>query len=146
MRYHGRRKAFLGFLTRLDPALTVVLGGAAFTTIVAGNPEYRTWAAGAALFAAVISALNLAFGLGDRTRLHEDLFRSWGMLRADLAELPDGDEGKLRRLEAKRAQIDAESPWQLLALSVLCENEEKRMRREGELIVWIGFKDSWQTG
>ncbi len=130
MRYHGRRKAFLDALSRLDPAATILLGGTAFATVFAGHANI---AAAAGLTAAILSALNLAFGLSDRARLHEDIFRKWGELRAELAAIPHDDDTILRQLEVKRAKIDAESPWQLLALSVICENEEKKMRRDGEL-------------
>lgn len=136
MRYHGRRKAFLDFLARLDPALSVVLGGTAFATVISGHPKA---AAAAGLAVALISALDLAFGLSDRARLHEALFRRWGTIRAELAVINEEDEAALRKLEVERARVDAESPWQLLALSVLCENEEKEMRRTGPLyrVGWL---------
>lgn len=136
LRYHGRRQGFLDFLSRLDPALSVILGGAAFATVVAGYPKI---AAVAALGVALTSALNLAFGLSDRARLHESLFRRWGSIRAELALLADDDDQALRQLEVKRAELDAESPWQLLALSAMCENEEKVMRRSGPLyrVGWL---------
>jgi len=130
MRYHCRRKAFLDILARLDPALSVVLGGTAFATVITGHPDI---AASAGLAVAVISALNLAFNLSDRARLHEDLFREWGGILADLAVIADGDDTALRKLEAQRARLDARSPWQLLALSAICENEEKIVRRSGAL-------------
>lgn len=136
MRYHGRRQAFLDFLSRLDPALSVILGGAAFATVVAGLPHL---AAAAGLAVALTSALNLAFGLSDRARLHESLFRRWGLIRAELAQIMEEDDAALRALEIKRAQLDAESPWQLLALSVMCENEEKLVRRHGSIhrVGWL---------
>lgn len=136
LRYHGRRKAFLDGLSRLDPTLSVILGGTAFATVVAG---YSKVAAGAALAVAGVSAINLAFGLTDRARLHEALFRRWGELRAKLVMLSEEDDAALRSLEVERAQIDAESPWQLRALSVLCENEEKEVRRTGPIyrVGWI---------
>ncbi len=136
MRYHGRRKMFLDNLSRLDPALSIILGGAAFGTIVTGHAHL---AAVASLLVAATSGLNLAFGLSDRARLHEDLFRRWGKVRAELAALPDGDDAALRVLEVERAVIDAESPWQLEALSVICENEEKAVRRDKTLfhVGWL---------
>ena len=36
-------------------------------------------------------------------------------------------------LEVERAKVDGESPSQLEALSVLCENEEKEVRQSGGL-------------
>ena len=130
MRYHGRRKAFLDVLSRLDPALSLLLGGVAFTTVVTG---YSNPAAAAALTIAILSALNLAFGLGDRARLHERLQREYGVLRAELVSVDFGDEAALRRIKVMHTKIDADSPEQLNALSVLCENEEKAVRRSGTL-------------
>jgi len=131
MRYHGRRKAFLDALARLDPAMSLIFGAAAFGTVTTGHP---TVAAGCALLVAATSAINLAFGLSDRARLHEDLFRRWGSLRGDLARLSGEDDTSLQLLEVRRAAIDAESPWQLVALSALCENEEKEVRQTGPLV------------
>jgi hypothetical protein len=131
LRYHGRRKEFLNALSRLDPALSVIFGAAAFGTLMKGLPNI---AAACAVVVAATSAINLAFGLSDRARLHEDLFRRWGDVRGDLAELVADDDIGLRLLEVKRAKIDAESPWQLAALSALCENEEKEVRRTGPLV------------
>jgi len=127
LRYHGCRKEFFSALSRADPALSIVLGSAAFATVLLGH---KWLAAASGLAVAFVSAVDLAFGLGDRARRHEDLFRRWGALRADLPVLDENDECALRLLEVKRAQIDAESPWQLEALSVLCENEERLVRRD----------------
>lgn len=135
MRYHGRRQGFMDFLARLDPALTILLGGTAFATVMV---DLKPVAAVASLAAAGASAINLAFGLSDRARLHEGLFRRWGQLRAELALIEQDDEAALRSLEVKRAAIDAESPWQLEALSVMCENEEKKVRRSGPI-----YKVGW---
>ena len=135
MRYHGRRRGFLDASARLGPAVSIVLGGAAFATVLSGHP---TLAALAALAVASVNAVNLSFGVADRARQHDALFRQWGALRAELAGLADDDDTKLRELEAKRAVIDADSPWQLLALSVICENEEKKVRRNGIL-----FRVGW---
>lgn len=137
LRYHGRRKAFLDALSRLGPALSVILGGTAFATVVTGAP--LAVPAGASLLVAVTGGINLAFGVGDRSRQQEALFRRWGELRAELAAVLPGDDAALRLLEVKRAQLDAESPWQLVALSVICENEEKALRRSGTLyrVGWL---------
>jgi hypothetical protein len=128
MRYHGRRKAFLDALARLDPAMSLIFGAAAFGTVTTGHP---TVAAVFALLVAGTSAFNLAFGLSDRARLNEDLFRRWGSLRGEIAMLAKTDHEALQLLEVRRAAIDAVSPWQLVALSALCENEEKEVRQTG---------------
>jgi hypothetical protein len=136
LRYHGRRKSFLDMCARIGPALSVIFGSGAFATIIVHDVF---WAAVCALVVTIASALNLAFGIAERARLHESLFRRWGEIRVGLAALTENDDAELRKLEISRETLDAESPWQLLALSVLCENEEKDFRREGPLykVEWL---------
>ncbi len=131
IRYHGHRKAFLDGLSRLSPAMSVIFGSAAFATATLGM---KGLAAGAGLTVAAFGAVNLAFGWGERARLHERLFKEWALLNGKVAVLDSEDEVALRALEAERARIDGDSPNQLLALSVLCENEEKDVRRAGGII------------
>ena len=131
IRYHGHRKAFLDGLSRLSPAMSVIFGSAAFATATLGLKEY---AAGAGLTVAAFSAANLAFGWGERARLHERLFKDWALLNGMVAALDGGDELGLRVLEADRAKIDGDSPNQLLALSV-------PLRERGEGRASIGRSD-----
>ena len=125
MRYHARRRAFLEFLARLDPALSLVLGAATFGTLITGFPKI---AACAAFATTASSATNLAFGTADRARRHDTLFRQWAEFRAELASIESENERELQYLEVKRAKLDGECPGQLTALSVICENEEKAQR------------------
>ena len=130
LRYHGRRKAFLDGLSRVGPAISVIFGSASFAGVISNHPEI---AGGAGIVVVIFSALNLAFGWGERARLHERLFREWASLIGKLAMLPEGDDS-LRVLEVERAKIDGDSPNQLYALSAICENEEKEVRGYGALV------------
>jgi hypothetical protein len=136
MRYHGRRRAFCENVSKLGTGLSLLLGTAAFAALTVDWPETAKAAAG---LVAAINGLNLAFGVADAGRRHGEIFRRWGKLRAELADAGPDDERALKRLEVKRAKIDAESPTQLEALSVLCENAEKEMRDEGPLyhVPWL---------
>jgi hypothetical protein len=128
MRYHIKRRAFLEALDRIDPAITVIFGSAAFATILTGHSY---WAATAAGIATIVSAINLAFGIGERARLHDSLYRRWAALKSDLVNLANDAEPALRQLEVKRAEIDADSPAQLKVLTILCDDAERRVRGEG---------------
>lgn len=130
MRYHGYRRAFCENASKLGTGLSLILGTAGFAALATQRPEMAAVAAG---LVAAVNALNLACGTADAGRRHSEIFRRWGDLRADLADTGPEDERALRRLEVKRAKIDAESPTQLEALSILCENEEKELRREGPI-------------
>jgi hypothetical protein len=130
MRYHGKRRSFLESFSRLEPLTTFVNGGATFGALTNGWPEFGKYAA---LATATLGAVNLTCNCGERARLHGDLFRRWSTLRGKLAELlPDDDIG-FRRLEVERAGIDGDTPGQLEALSVVCENEERQARRSSQL-------------
>ena len=131
IRYHGHRKAFLDWLSRFGPAMSVLFGSAAFSAAIVGHPQT---AAGASLAVAAFGAANLTFGWGERARLHERLFKEWALLNGKVATLDANDEAGLRVLEGERAKLDADSPNQLYALSALCENEEKGVRRAGDAV------------
>jgi hypothetical protein len=137
MRYHAARRSFLEGLDRLDPALTVIFGSTAFAAIVTAHPVI---AASAAALATTVSALNLAFGVGERARLHDTLFRRWADLKAELISLKKDDEPGLQQIEIKRARIDGDSPGQLLALTVLCDDDERRVRGAGGLSHVRGYQ------
>ena len=128
MRYHGYRRAFCETTSKLGTGLSLIFGTAGFAALAAQQPGPAVLATG---LVAAVNALILAFGTADAGRRHSEIFRRWGDLRANLAETAPDDERALRRLEVKRAKIDAESPTQLEALSIICENEEKEMRQEG---------------
>lgn len=145
MRYHSRRRSFLEFLSRLDPALTLILGGATFGTLVSGYPVIATYAAFATTAA---SAINLTFDTAARARKHDALFRSWADLRSDLALVPQEDDAMLRQLEVKRARLDGECPGQITVLSIICENEEKVQRETGptcRVRWWQHLFSNWFT-
>lgn len=130
MRYHARRRSFCEFMSKGGTALSLIFGTTAFGGFVAGYSDLAKVAAAAV---ALVSALNLAFGTADAGRKHGELFRKWADLRAQLAGVRPDDATTVAALEVERAKIDGESPGQLEALSVLCENEEKEVRRAGGL-------------
>ena len=135
MRYHAHRRSFLEFASKGGTALSLLFGTAAFGVLVSGHPGLAKVATAAV---AGVSALNLAFGTADAARKHGELFRKWADLRAELATTSPDDAAAVARLEVQRAKIDGESPGQLEALSVICENEEKEVRRSGDLYR-VGF-------
>lgn len=130
MRYQGYRRAFCENASKLGTGLSLILGTAGFAALAAQQPGPAVVATG---LVAAVNALILAFGTADAGRRQGEIFRRWGDLRADLADAAPDDERALRQLEVKRAKIDAESPTQLEALSILCENEEKELRSEGPM-------------
>lgn len=129
MRYHSRRRAFLDGVARAEPVMTLLLGSSAFA---AATGEWTTAVMALTLLTALLSAVLLAYGVADRARIHERLFKEWAAFRADLARVAPGDEAALRGMEARRLEIGAETPHQLKALTILCMNEENDFRRAPE--------------
>jgi len=136
MRYHAHRRAFFEFANRANTAVSLLLGGTAFATLVGDRSDIAVYAAASV---AAVNAFTLAFGTTELAAKHADLFRRWADLRADLVRVAVDDPNALTEIEVKRATIDGESPSQLEALTVLCENEEKELRRAGPRyrIGWI---------
>jgi hypothetical protein len=130
MRYHARRRSFCEFVSKSGTALSLILGTAAFGGSVAGYPELAKVAAASV---AIVNMLNLAYGTAEAGRKHGDLFRKWAEFRAKLVTVKPDDEAGVMALAVERAIIDGESPGQLEALSILCENEEKEVRGSGGL-------------
>ena len=130
MRYHARRRSFCEFASKGGTALSLIFGTTAFSAALGGYPGVVQIASA---IVALSSALNLAFGTADAGRRHGELFRKWVDLRAELVKVRPDDEAAVMTLEVERAKVDGESPSQLEALSVLCENEEKEVRRSGGL-------------
>ena len=129
MRYHSRRQSFLDGLARAEPVATLLLGSSAFAAATTGV----TWLVlTLTLLTALLSAVLLAYGVADRARQHERLFKAWAGFRADLARIAPGDAAAMRAMEARRLEIGAETPHQLLALTILCQNEENEFRRADE--------------
>lgn len=126
MRYHNRRRAFLEKVARVDPLITVITGGATYTALVGGASALG---ATIALVSAFVGALSLTCNFGESARKHGDLYRRWALLRGNLRKLNEHDQASLIDLELERANIEADTPSQLEALSVICENEEREFRR-----------------
>ena len=130
MRYHARRRSFCEFVSKGGTALSLIFGTTAFSALLGSQSDVAKISIA---IVAISSALNLAFGTADAGRKHGELFRNWADFRAALVKVRPDDEAEVMALEVERAKIDGESPSQLEALSVLCENEEKEVRRSGGL-------------
>ena len=129
-RYHVRRAAFLDSLARLEPIVPLILSASAFAAV---TNYLSDWVKGLTLTTAVFSALALAFRIGDRAKLHDQLYRRWTEVLERLLALDPAEEAGLRALESEWLKISAETPHQLRALSILCQNEENEFRRTGEI-------------
>lgn len=129
-RYHVRRAAFLENLARLEPIVPLLLSATAFAAVT----NYMSfWVKVLTLTTAVVSALTLAFRIPDRAKLHDQLYRRWTEILDRLLSLNPDDATGVRALESEWMKISADTPHQLRALSILCQNEENEFRRSGDI-------------
>lgn len=124
-RYHAKRRGWFDALARWPSVAGIVAGSAAFAAIVGGMP---TAAALASLVIAAFSGLNVAFGFGERSRKHDELFRRFNALAVEIAEAEAPTGAQIRKWKGAKLRIEAEEPTVKDVLNVICHNEEAEAR------------------
>ena len=110
-------------------ALAAIGGSAAFVAILGDNAEI---AMGLALALAFGTALDLVFGFSPMARRHDDLYRRFSDLAADITTSSSPSEEEIRRWRERRLLIEKDEPTQIDALNVRCHNEEAEARGLGK--------------
>lgn len=106
------------------------MGGSVAYVAIIGE---RTNIAGvAAIVLAISTALDLVVGYSGRARKHDNLYRRYSNLAAEIAKTgsPTGEQVRLWRGE--RLLIEKDEPTVKGVLSVRCHNEEAEARNYGE--------------
>ena len=122
IRYHDRRIVWFDAIHRAGRFLTLLAGGGAAATIIARHEPVAT---ALALSCAAFAALDLAFDLPAKARLHAalkvkfvDIEREINLVGHDRL-----DDAALLRLCARRSEIERDEPPILRCLDALCHNE-----------------------
>ena len=120
-RYHMRREQFFGRFHFTAGFLTVIMGSATFATVLADLPAGLWLAASTAIF----GAIDLVGQPFSRALTHRDLTQQFTRLEREM-QLPEADinEAALRKLQARRLDIEEKEPPILRILDVMCHNEE----------------------
>src|SRR5580658_561342 len=132
IRYLSKRRSFFDFLHAFSKAVAAILGGAAFFVLVGGKDvEMAKWAA---LAVAIVSALDVAFGFAERARKADRQDQRFAELAADLEALDpeDLDPKAVRNAAEKRLMIEKDDPTVLVALNIICHDEEAVAEGYGE--------------
>jgi len=149
-RYHNKLKAYYDGLNRTAMTLVLIGGSATFGNLTASMGEN----AGAVNWLAVIAsavvtglaAFDRTFGLAEKARLHQDLYRRFCALAAEIAVA--GAETSARQLnafEAARLHIEADEPGEKRIVNLICHNEEALARGQSNLYeiprhaVWLAY-------
>lgn len=129
LRYHAARRLFFDRIHRGGMAVAAIGGSAAFVALIGGGTVLATFAAA---IIAVAASLDVAIGFSERARHHDELYRRWSDLVAEMIRHGPPEEQVLRNWMAERTLIEKEKPTPLAALNVICHNEEAEVQGYGD--------------
>ena len=122
VRYHDRRVVWFDAIHRAGRFLTLLTSGAAVGTLL---KTHAYWAMGFAAACAVFSALDLAFDVSAKARLHSSLKIKFVDLERAIIEIgwDSLTAGQIRSFNARRSEIERDEPPVLRCLDTICHNE-----------------------
>lgn len=123
IRYHQRRRAFFEAAHTIAVSLQVIAGSSAVAAVVG---QSWGWGAGLAATAAVLAALDLAFGVSRRATMHASLAQQFAQLEREMVPR-EHDKGvsaeAATAFRQRRLEIEESEPPKLRAIDLLCHNE-----------------------
>lgn len=122
-RYHDRRRAFYGRLSKVVQFVTILSGSGTASTALLSAPTGLVLFLGAVVSAS--SAAELVFGWGDKSYTHSSLFRRWVEVEQALVGL---DDEATAPAEVERAMIaiECDEPPTMNGVVAICQNELSR--------------------
>ncbi|BBE71856.1 hypothetical protein [Oharaeibacter diazotrophicus] len=137
-RYHNKLKAHYDGLNRLAMTLVLIGGSATFGRLTAPDGSDQgaiNWLAViASATVTALAAFDRTFGLAEKARLHQDLYRRFSALAAEIAVAgADMTTTQLNDFVAKRLHIEADEPGEKRIVNLICHNEEALARGQTNL-------------
>lgn len=129
LRYHAKRRAFFDSWHRWSVAISAISGSATFAAIFGDAPPLFPKITSGVV--AVMAGLDVGFGFSERARRHDDLYRRFADLAAEMARTPAPSDKDRGRWNAKRLLIERDEPTALRMLDIHCHNEEATARDLG---------------
>jgi len=120
VRYHSKRAAYYGFLTKLVTAISMILGSGTIASVVKSK-EILSMVFGGTI--SVASIISLVFGFSSKEILHLELMRKFSDLEKSMIAEKTPSEELLRQKTAERLAIEAGEPKTVTTLALLCHNE-----------------------
>ena len=131
MRYHQRRRGFYDSFHKAVMFLIVVLGSAAFAEVIVEAPYL-------AAAAAVLAAIHLVWGLSNRARDHEILFRRFSDLAIKIRS-EEATSESYASWKKERISIETDEPPIFKALEADCDNEVRHAWGRDKKLVHVGL-------
>ena len=141
--YHAKRERFLDSIERFMQALVTASasGGVALLLAVQTTKTVELWLMATA---AVVSMIQLAYGLSAGARLHARLRYEFRQLLSECVEAGERwDEVACDRFTSRTVKLEADEPPQLGALVVVCENELAIASNDPTAVVHIPIYMRW---
>lgn len=128
IRYHARRQAFYDTCNNLTNAVSIILGAGTIAALVNTLPAADQLKLVFPAVITVVSTFNLVFGTARAARTHNDLYRRFVAIEADMMVTTALDEQALARVRRERLSVEADEPPTKFALDVMCHNELVRAK------------------
>jgi len=129
IRYHERRRSVFERFNLATNAVALIFGSATILAVfaeVAKLADSKWWTISPAAFVTLMSSLNLVIGTVQKAQRHHDLARRFIELEQELVQSDPSDLQSVRRLQAKRLEIEADEPPILQIVDILSHNELMR--------------------
>jgi len=123
--YHRRRESFFSLLDRWDKVFVLLLGSAAFVSLL--TLDAHPWVA--AVFV-LLSLSNLVFDFSARARKHGELATKFKLVEAEIERRGERDwnEADLNEWSAKIREVESGEPAVYTLLVQICQNEMANAR------------------
>lgn len=122
-RYHRRRASFLQVTDKLLSVTVLLAGTGAFISLMSSGPP--AIAQFAAAIVALVSIIQIVFGIGQAGASHAEWMRRWDRLASDIRRNSTPTKAQLANWDETRAAIEGECVAELRALAVACENDAR---------------------
>lgn len=136
IRYHSKRAAYYGSLTKSVTALSLILGSGTVAVAVQHHTILSMIFGGIISIASIFA---LVFGFSSKEHLHTELGRKFADLEKSMVRQKAPNEDFLREKTAERLEIEAGEPETVKTLDLVCHNELLMSQGYGHLVKigWI---------
>jgi hypothetical protein len=142
--YHDWRRSSLGTLVNIVRTVALISAVISLSAGFVNGPRIGTVVAIAGALAAIVLLADLVFQFDSRARTHDDLYRRFKALQADIARHSAEAEKYLTEWEARAQEIRVDEPPVYWSVYAACWNQvAERIRAGKEYVRSIPRWKSW---
>ncbi len=142
--YHDWRRTSLGTLVNIVRAVALISAVISVGSFFAEGAYVRVWVSSAGFLAAIVTFADLAFQFDASARTHDDLYRRFKSLQADIARHAADPASRLAEWDARAQDIRVDELGVYWSIYAACWNQAvERVRAGKEYVRSIPFWKSW---